>query len=60
MQALAEHGVMADMVAGSIVCAMNGVYYAGTPALEEVEQLAGIWRGFRRQDVFSNFIFYVG
>jgi hypothetical protein len=52
MQALAEHGVVADMVVGSSVCAMNGAYYAGTPTLEEVEQLAGIWPGFRRQDVF--------
>jgi NTE family protein len=37
MQALAEHGVVADMVVGSSVCAMNGAYYAGTPTLEEVE-----------------------
>lgn len=52
MQALAAHGVKADMVVGSSVGAMNGAYYAGAPTLDGVKQLANIWRGLTRQDVF--------
>lgn len=52
MQALAAHGVTADLVVGSSVGAMNGAYYAGAPTLEGVEKLAEIWRGLTRQDVF--------
>lgn len=52
LQALAAHGVTADMVVGSSVGAMNCAYYAGTPTLEGVKKLATIWRGLTRQDVF--------
>ena len=52
MQALAAHGVVADMVVGSSVGALNGAYYAGAPTLDGVKHLAKIWRGLRRQDVF--------
>jgi len=52
MQALAAHGVTADLVVGSSVGAMNGAYYAGAPTLEGVKKLAEIWRGLTRQDVF--------
>jgi NTE family protein len=52
MQALAAHGVTADLVVGSSVGAMNGAYYAGAPTLEGVRKLAEIWRGLTRQDVF--------
>jgi NTE family protein len=52
MQALVAHGVKADMVVGSSVGSMNGAYYAGNPTLEGVKQLATIWRGLRRSDVF--------
>jgi NTE family protein len=52
MQALVAHGVTADMVVGSSVGSMNGAYYAGTPTLEGVKQLATIWRGLNRNDVF--------
>jgi NTE family protein len=52
MQALAAHGVAADLVVGSSVGAMNGAYYAGAPTLEGVKKLAEIWRGLTRQDVF--------
>jgi NTE family protein len=52
MQALVEHGVTADLVVGSSVGAMNGAYYAGTPTLDGVKQLADIWRGLTRHDVF--------
>jgi NTE family protein len=52
MQALVAHGVKADMVVGSSVGAMNGAYYAGAPTLDGVRQLANIWRGLTRHDVF--------
>jgi len=52
LQALVAHGVTADMVVGSSVGSMNGAYYAGKPTLEGVKQLATIWRGLTRNDVF--------
>jgi NTE family protein len=53
MRSLAEHGITADMVVGSSVGALNGAYYAGDPTLDGILRLAEIWRGLRRQDVFS-------
>lgn len=52
MHALAAHGVVADMVVGSSVGALNGAYYAGNPTLDGIRQLETIWRGLTRQDVF--------
>jgi NTE family protein len=52
LQALAAHGIAADMVFGSSVGALNGAYYAGTPTIEGIRQLESIWRALRRQDVF--------
>lgn len=52
MQALAAHGISADIVVGSSVGAMNGAYYAGAPTLDGVKKLADIWRGLTRHDVF--------
>jgi len=52
MQSLARHGVVADMVVGSSVGALNGAYYAGDPSLTGILRLAAIWRGLRRRDVF--------
>jgi NTE family protein len=53
MQALAAHGIRADLVVGSSVGAMNCAFYAGTPTLEGMTQLAEIGRNLRRRDVFS-------
>jgi NTE family protein len=52
LQSLAAHGIVADMVVGSSVGALNGAFYAGDPTLGGVERLATIWRGLRRNDVF--------
>lgn len=52
LQSLAAHGIVADMVVGSSVGALNGAFYAGDPTLKGVERLATIWRGLTRQDVF--------
>src|SRR6476660_33695 len=52
LHSLAAHGIIADMVVGSSVGAINGAFYAGDPTLKGVERLAAIWRGLTRQDVF--------
>ncbi len=52
LQSLAAHGIVADMVVGSSVGALNGAFYAGDPTLEGVQRLATIWRGLKRHDVF--------
>jgi len=52
LQSLAAHGVVADMVVGSSVGALNGAFYAGDPTPKGVERLATIWRGLTRHDVF--------
>jgi NTE family protein len=52
MHSLAARGVVADMVVGSSVGALNGAYYAGAPTLAGVQQLETIWRGLQRRDVF--------
>jgi NTE family protein len=52
MHSLAAHGILADMVVGSSVGALNGAYYAGDPTLKGVLELEAIWRGLQRHDVF--------
>jgi NTE family protein len=52
LQSLAAHGIVADMVVGSSVGALNGAFYAGDPTLEGVQRLATVWRALRRHDVF--------
>jgi NTE family protein len=52
MESLARHGVIADMVVGSSVGALNGAFYASDPTVAGVERLANVWRGLKRNDVF--------
>ena len=52
LHALASHDIVADMVFGSSVGALNAAHYAGTPTIEGIRKLETIWRGLRRQDVF--------
>jgi NTE family protein len=52
MHSLAAHGILADMVVGSSVGALNGAFYAGDPTLKGVLRLETIWRGLQRHDVF--------
>jgi NTE family protein len=52
MHSLAKHGVVADLVVGSSVGAINGAYYAGDPSLKGVLGLEAVWRGLKRRDVF--------
>lgn len=52
MHSLARHGVVADLVVGSSVGAINGAYYAGDPTLKGMLWLEALWRGLKRRDVF--------
>lgn len=52
LHSLASRGIIADMVVGSSVGALNGAYYAGNPTIEGIQRLEAIWRGLRRNDVF--------
>ncbi|MCC7320864.1 MAG: patatin-like phospholipase family protein [Rubellimicrobium sp.] len=52
LQALLEAGVTPDFVVGTSVGALNAAFFAGSPDLEGVARLAGVWRGLRRNDVF--------
>lgn len=52
MHSLAKHGIVADLVIGSSVGAVNGAMYAGDPTLKGVLRLEAIWRSLRRRDVF--------
>jgi len=53
LHALAAHGIVADVVFGSSVGALNGAYYAGAPTIDDIKQLEAIWRGLHRRDVFQ-------
>ncbi len=52
LQALVEAGVTADLVVGSSVGALNAGFFAGDPTARGVADLAQIWRGLRRRDIF--------
>ena len=52
LHSLASRGIIADMVVGSSVGALNGAYYAGNPTIEGIQRLETIWRGLHRNDVF--------
>ncbi len=51
VHALAEHQVRPDLIVGTSVGAVNGAWLAGHPDAPTSE-LAEIWRGLRRSDVF--------
>lgn len=52
LQALSRAGVVADMVIGASVGALNGAFYADDPTPEGVQRLTEVWRGLHRRDVF--------
>ncbi len=53
LRALYERGVAPDVIVATSVGAVNGAYIASRPpTVETAEELAAIWRGVRRQDVF--------
>ena len=52
LRALCARDIRPELVMGSSVGAINGVFYAGMPNGEGIERLESLWRGLRRQDVF--------
>jgi NTE family protein len=53
LSALYERGVVADLLVGTSVGALNAAFVASRPQTPETaEELAHVWRGLRRDDVF--------
>ena len=53
LRALYERGVAPDLIVGTSVGAVNGAFIASRPAAPATaEQLADVWRGVGRGDVF--------
>ena len=53
LRALYERGVQADLIVGTSVGAVNGAFIASRPQTPETaDELADIWRGIGRGDVF--------
>src|SRR5260370_39266902 len=52
LQALASHGVAADLLVGTSAGALNAAYLAGRPWPRGIDELAGLWRSGRRDDIF--------
>lgn len=53
LRALYERGVVPDVIVGTSAGALNGAFIAARPpTVETAEQLAEVWRGVRRGQVF--------
>jgi NTE family protein len=53
LRALAERGIVADLVVGTSVGAINGVAFAADPTAAGVERLAAMWSAIDRSDVLG-------
>ena len=53
LQALAERGIVPDLVLGTSVGAINGAAFAADPTVEGVERLTALWSEMQAGDVFS-------
>ena len=52
LQALLENGVEPDFVVGTSAGAINAAYFSMSPTIAGVENLAKLWQGMKRSDVF--------
>jgi NTE family protein len=52
LQALADRGIVPDLLVGTSVGAINAAFLAAGPSPARIEQLAEIWAHTRRSDVF--------
>ena len=52
LQALSEAGIYPDAIVGTSVGAVNGAWIAGRGPAADLGELADVWRGLRRADVF--------
>src|SRR3954452_3640362 len=50
--ALADRGVVPDVLVGTSVGAVNAAFLAAGPSPARVEDLAEVWKGISRRDVF--------
>jgi len=52
LKALSDAGIHPDAIVGASVGAVNGSWLAGRGPGADMEELAEVWRGLRRSDVF--------
>lgn len=52
-EALAEHGLVPDWVAGTSIGAINGAIIAGNPPQTRIEKLEQFWRGLAHRDPWN-------
>lgn len=52
MQALADRAIVPDILVGTSVGALNAAFLAAGPSPRRVAELADIWSGLQRRDVF--------
>ena len=45
LRAMAEHGIVPDLLVGTSIGALNGAAYAQEPTLAGIERLDHLWRG---------------
>src|SRR5581483_7007864 len=53
LRALAERGILPDVVVGCSVGALNAAYFALDPGVEQANRLAAVWQSLGRADVFG-------
>jgi len=53
LRALLEHSIVPEIIAGSSVGALNGVYLAIDPSLTQVEKMAQLWHDAGRKKLFT-------
>jgi NTE family protein len=58
LASLIEAGIVPDVVVGSSVGALNAAYLSIGPTPDRVAELAGIWQGLSRSDVFGRNRYY--
>jgi len=52
LQALADRGIVPDLLVGTSAGAINAAFLAAGPSPARVDALAQVWAGIRRRDVF--------
>jgi NTE family protein len=52
LRGLLENGIVPDMIVGSSVGALNGVFLAGAPGLARAEALGELWTRIHRRHIF--------
>ncbi len=52
LKALADKKVVPDLLVGTSVGALNAAFLAGRPSLDAADELADLWRGLQRSDIF--------